>query len=142
MLRHMNYIDRLSLGRTLMKLVVPALAVLLVTGALGADRSELDMDRGSEDGILLQRIQQEPLPERKLAFLEKYVDQYPKATSIAWVYEQLLPIYVEAKQWDKVLGTAQSLLELDAADVDSASAALQAAEAQRDTELTRTEERR
>ena len=120
-----------------MKLVVPALAVLLVTGALGADRHKLDIDPESEDGILLQRIQQEPLPERKLAFLEKYVDQYPKATSIAWVYEQLLPIYVEAKQWDKVLGTAQSLLELDAADVDSASAALQAAEAQKDTELTR-----
>ena len=119
------------------KLVVPALAVLLVTGALGADRHKLDIDPESEDGILLQRIQQEPLPERKLAFLEKYVDQYPKATSLAWVYEQLLPIYVAAKQWDKVLGTAQSLLALDAADLDTASAALQAAEAQKDTELTR-----
>lgn len=120
-----------------MKLVVPALAVLLVAGALGADRHKLDIDPESEDGILLQRIQQEPLPERKLAFLEKYVDQYPKAASLAWVYEQLLPIYVAAKQWDKVLGTAQSLLELDGADLDSAFAALQAAEARKDAELTR-----
>src|SRR5580692_9264547 len=127
---------RLNWG-TLMKLFVPALTVLFVTAALGADRHKLDIDPESEDGILLQRIQQEPLPERKLAFLEKYVAQYPKAASVAWVYEQLLPIYVTAKQWDKVLGTAQSLLELDASDLDSAFAALQAAEAQKDPELVR-----
>ncbi len=120
-----------------MKLVVPALAVLLVAGALGADRHKLDIDPESDDGILLQRIQQEPLPERKLAFLEKFVDQYPKATSVAWADEQLLPIYVAAKQWDKVLATAQNLLALDPADLDSASAALQAAEAQKDPELIR-----
>ena len=120
-----------------MRLFVPALATLLVTTALGAGRHKLDIDPESEDGILLQRIQQEPLPERKLAFLEKYVAQYPKATSVAWVYDQLLPIYVAAKQWDKVLGTAQSLLGLDAADLDSAFAALQAAEAQKDPELIR-----
>jgi hypothetical protein len=128
---------RLDLGKILMRLFVPALATLLVTTALGAGRHKLDIDPESEDGILLQRIQQEPLPERKLAFLEKYVAQYPKATSVAWVYDQLLPIYVAAKQWDKVLGTAQSLLGLDAADLDSAFAALQAAEAQKDPELIR-----
>jgi hypothetical protein len=124
-------------GGHLIKLVAPALAVLLGSLALGADRHKLDIDPESEDGILLQRIQQEPLPERKLAFLEKYVAQYPKATSLAWVYDQLLPIYVAAKQWDKVLATAQSQLALDPADVDSASAALQAAEAQNDLELIR-----
>src|SRR5580692_3651075 len=123
---------RLDLGKILMRLFAPALAALLVTTALGAGRHKLDIDPESEDGILLQRIQQEPLPERKLAFLEKYVAQYPKASSVAWVYEQLLPIYVTAKQWDKVLGTAQSLLALDAA-----CDALQAAEAQKDTELIR-----
>jgi tetratricopeptide (TPR) repeat protein len=127
---------RLNWG-TLMKLFVPALTVLFVTAALGADRHKLDIDPESEDGILLQRIQQEPLPERKLALLEKYVAQYPKASSVAWVYEQLLPIYVTAKQWDKVLGTAQSLLALDATELDAACDALQAAEAQKDTELIR-----
>jgi len=120
-----------------MKLVVPAVAVLLASLALGAERHKLDIDPESEDGILLQRIQQEPLPERKLAFLEKYVVQYPKATSLAWVYEQLIPIYVAAKEWDKVLATSQSLLLLDPADLDSASAALQAAEAQKNTDLIR-----
>jgi hypothetical protein len=128
---------RLFFGNTLTKLFIPALVVLLVSGALGAGRHKLDIDPESEDGILLQRIQQEPLPERKLAFLEKFVDHYPKATSLPWVYEQLLPIYATAKQWDKVLATTQNLLALDPFDVDSAFSGLQAAEAQKDTELIR-----
>src|SRR5580692_591697 len=122
---------------TLTKLFVPALAVLLVTTALGAGRHKLDIDPESEDGILLQRIQQEPLPERKLAFLEKYANQYPKAPSVAWVYEQLLPIYLAEKQWDKLLATAQIQLALDPVDLESAFAALQAAETRKDSDLTR-----
>jgi hypothetical protein len=112
-----------------MKLSVPALALLLAVGALGADRHKLDVDPESQDGILLQRIEQEPTVPRKLALLEKYVAQYPKTTSIAWVYEQMLPIYLDAKQYDKVIATAESLLALDPNDVDSAYDALQAAEA-------------
>ena len=53
-----------------MKIFVPALALLLAQlllagKALGADRHKLDVDPESEDGILLQRIEQEPVPERK-----------------------------------------------------------------------------
>jgi hypothetical protein len=120
-----------------MKFAIPAFAVLLATAALAADRHKLDIDPESEDGILLQRIQQEPLPERKLAFLEKYANQYPKAPSVAWVYEQLLPIYLAEKQWDKLLATAQIQLALDPVDLESAFAALQAAETRKDSDLTR-----
>ncbi len=120
-----------------MKLSVLAFAVLLATVASGADRHKLDIDPESEDGILLQRIEQEPVPDRKLAFLEKYADQYPKATSIAWVYEQLLSIYVTAKRWDNAMATAQSLLALDPDDLTCASSGLQAAEALKNLELTR-----
>lgn len=128
---------RLDLKKTLVKRFVAAIAVLSATVAVGADRHKLDIDPESEDGILLQRIEQEPVPERKLAFLEKFVDQYPKATSLAWVYEQLLPIYRSAKRWDSVLAIAQNMLALDPDDLDSAAAGLQAAEAQKDTELIR-----
>jgi hypothetical protein len=120
-----------------MKLFVLALVMLLATVALGADRHRLEIDPESEDGILLQRIQQEPVPERKLAFLEKFVSEYPNAASVAWAYEQLLPIYIAAKRWDNALATALSLLALDPDDVNCASAALQAAEAEKDPELIR-----
>jgi len=118
-----------------MKPLVLVLAALSVASA--ADRHKLDIDPESDDGILLQRIEQEPVPERKLAFLEKFVAEYPKATSLAWVYDQLLPIYAGAKQWDKVLATANSLQALDPDDLNSASVGLQAAEAQKDSEATR-----
>lgn len=120
-----------------MKRRVAAFALLVAVGALGADRHKLDVDPESDDGILLQRIQQEPTLPRKLALLEKYAAEYQKATSIAWVYEQLLPIYVEAKEDDKVIATADALLALDPDDLDSAHDALRAAESKAATELIR-----
>jgi hypothetical protein len=118
-----------------MRFSVPAFALLIIAGAFGADRHKIDVDAESDDGILLQRIQQEPLAKRKLALLEKYAVQFPRTTSIAWVYEQLLPIYVEAKELDKVMATAESLLAVDPYDVDAADAALHAAESLKDTAL-------
>ncbi len=119
-----------------MKISIPVLAVLLATGALGADRHKPDVDPESLDGILLQRIQQEPTLPRKLALLEKYVAEYPKATSIAWVYEQLLPIYMDASDWTRVIATADGMLAVDPNDVESPHDALKAAQAQNNPELT------
>jgi len=120
-----------------MKLSVPAFALLLAAGACAGDRHKVDVDPESDDGILLQRIQQEPTVPRKLALLEKFASQYPKATSIAWVYEQLLPIYAESNQPDKVLSTAERLLAIDPRDLDSAHYALKVAEAKNDNDLIR-----
>ena len=115
---------------------LPAFALLLAATAF-ADRHKVDVDPESADGILLQRIQQEPLPERKLVLLEKYAAQFPQATSIAWVYEQLLPIYKEAKEYTKVIATANALLAADPKDLDAAHDALRASEASGQTELIR-----
>ncbi len=118
------------------RISIAALALLLLTGgALAADRHKLDVDPETEDGILLQRIEQEPTLPRKQALLEKYVAEYPKTASIAWVYEQLLNIYMDAMQWDRVLATADGLLAADPNDLDSAHGALKAAEAMNDTQL-------
>jgi hypothetical protein len=118
-----------------MKISVPALALLLAVGAQGVDRHKPDVDPESDDGILLQRIQQEPTQPRKLALLEKYAAEYPKATSIAWVYEQLLPIYMEAMQWERVIASADGLLAADPNDLDSAHDALKASEALNNQDL-------
>jgi hypothetical protein len=118
-----------------MKISVPVLALFLASGAVGADRHKLDVDPETQDGILLQRIQQEPTPPRKLALLEKYVAEYPQTASIAWVYEQLLAMYTEANQWDLVIATADGMLAADPSDVDGPYDALKAAEAQNNSEL-------
>jgi len=115
--------------------LAPLLVVSLATNALGADRHKLDADPETEDGLLLQRIQQEPTQPRKLVLLEKYVVEYPEAASVVWVYEHLLPIYMEASEWDKVIATADGLLTRDPNDLDSAHDALKAAEAMNNFDL-------
>ena len=114
-----------------------AFAVMFIAGAFAADRHRLDIDPESQDGILLQRIRQEPTKPRRTALLERFVVQFPKASSLAWVYEQLLPVYAESQQPDKVLATAEALLSLDPDDLDSAHSALQVAESRKDPELIR-----
>ncbi len=110
---------------------------LLVAGASAADRHKLDVDAETQDGILLQRIQQEPTRPRKLALLEKYAAEFAKTTSIGWVYEQLLAIYKDQKDNDKEIATAELMLALDPGDLDAAYDALQAAQAKGDGELVR-----
>jgi tetratricopeptide (TPR) repeat protein len=85
----------------------------------------------------LQRIQQEPTLARKQALLEKYAAQYPQASSIAWVYEQLLSIYKDAKDEERVIAIANALLSADPNDLDAAHDALRASQATGATVLTR-----
>jgi hypothetical protein len=120
-----------------MRRLVPVLGLLLAAGASALDRHKLDIDAESADGILLQRIQQEPAPARRQTLLEKYVVEFPKEPGVVWVYEQLLPIYMEAKQYDRVLSAADGLLAMDSNDLDSAHYALKAAEIQKDPYLIR-----
>ena len=115
---------------------LPVLALLAARPAM-ADRHKPDVDPESEDGILLQRIQQEPTLPRKQALLEKYAAQYPQTTSIAWVYEQLLPIYQDAKDNEKVIAIANALLAVDPTDLDAAHDALRASQATGATDLIR-----
>src|SRR3984893_18990494 len=105
---------RLNWGGKGLRVSVPVLARCLLSAVgLRADRHKPNIDPEGQDGILVQRIQQEPTPPRKLALLEKFVAEYPKSNSAAWVYEQLLPIYKDANEQDKVLATADALLAVD-----------------------------
>lgn len=108
---------------------LPPIAALLLTTPLAADRHKADVDPETDDGILLQRIQQERTPEGKQELLEKYSAEYPHTTSIAWVYEQLIAIYKNAKDQQKVLAIANALLSVDPNDLDAANDALRASEA-------------
>ncbi len=115
-------------------LLLAALVFAVFLPAPAADRHKLDADPETQEGLLLERIQQEPTTPRKLALLEKYLADYPQGTSLAWVYEQLLPIYMDAMQWDRVLASAAGLLAADPNDLESAHDALKAAEALNDAE--------
>jgi hypothetical protein len=127
-----------QVANALIRHPVSVLALLLaVAAASAADRHKLDVDAETQDGILLQRIQQEPTKPRKLALLERYAVEFPKTTSIAWVYEQLLHIYKGDKENDKVIATAEAMLAVDPADLDAADDALMASQAKGDSEGVR-----
>ena len=111
------------------------LILLIVPCAWGADRRKPQIDPESQEGILLQRILQEPTPLRKLILLEQFVGQFPKAPAIAWIDGQLLPIYLDNQQFDKALTAAEGLLASDADDLDAAYGALRAIEGKKDAEL-------
>ena len=115
-----------------MRICVPVLALLFLAAAEVRAGHKPNIDPESPDGILVQRIQQEPTPPRKLALLEKFVAEYPKSNSAAWVYEQLLPIYKDAHEQDKVLATADALLAVDPNDLDSAHDELKGVETKTD----------
>src|ERR1700681_3793883 len=127
---------RLNCGARELRVFVPGLALLFLAAAGLRAGHKPNIDPESPDGILVQRNQQEPTPPRKLALLEKFVGEYPKSNSAAWVYEQLLPIYKEAHEQDKVLATAEALLSVDPNDLDAAHDALKAVETKSDLDLT------
>jgi tetratricopeptide (TPR) repeat protein len=118
-----------------MRILCSTLFLLIASGAFGADRRKPQIDPESQDGILLQRILQETTAAHKLALLEKFTEQFPNAAAIAWVYGQLLPIYLDEQQFDKSLTAAEKLLAIDPDDLDVAYGALRAAEAKKDADL-------
>jgi len=118
-----------------MRFLLATPILLIAAGAWGADRRKPQIDPESQDGILLQRILQERTPEVKLALLEQFAAQFPKAPAIVWVNGQLLPIYLDSQQFDKALAAADGLLAADPDDLDAAYGALRAIEGKRDADL-------
>jgi hypothetical protein len=122
-------------GGPAMIIRLSVIALGVAAALSGGDRRKVNIDPESEDGILLQRIQQEPTAPRKLALLEKFGGQFPKADAIAWVYEQLVPLYRDAQAYDKLFATVDKLLAVDPNDADAANDALRAAQAKADADL-------
>ena len=112
------------------------LGVLLAAATVAfADRTKVDINAETPEGQLLQQIGQESDAAKKRALLEDFVGKYPNHAGILWVYGQLQPLYLEAKQYDKVFPVAEKLLAADAADAEMAHAALKAAEGKQDPDM-------
>lgn len=109
---------------------------LVVVSVLAfGERHKVTIDPETKEGYVLQQIQQERDPVQKIKFMNDFVVEFPKSESLAWVYEQLLPVYLNAKDYDKVIAIGSKMLELDPDDLDSAHSILQSAEALKDPNL-------
>ncbi len=113
------------------------LVALLLSGVVFAQRHKLNVNTETPEGQALQQIGQESDDAKKLAGLEKFVQDYPKSENLAWAYSQMEPLYAKANQPDKAIETGDKLIALDPGDLEAALNALKAAEAKKDPDLVK-----
>jgi tetratricopeptide (TPR) repeat protein len=114
-----------------MNLQFPVLILIasLAASPAFAGRYKLNIDPETREGFVLQQIRQERNPAKKIEMMIQFANEYPKDENLPWVLDQLLPVYTESKNWDKLLAAGEKLLAVSPADHDAAYALLQAAEA-------------
>lgn len=116
-----------------MKSLVLALALVLSAASASAQRHKLgSINAETPEGQMLQQIGQESDEAKKLALLEEFVSKFPKHEGVGWVYSQMQPLYVKAKQYDKAIDIGDKLIAMDPDDVEFAYQTLQAAVAKKD----------
>jgi hypothetical protein len=96
---------------------------------LSAGRYKLNVDPETKEGFVLQQIKQERNAAKKVELMVQFVDEFPKDENVGWVLEQLIPVHIESKSWDKVLAAGDRLLKIDPTDHETAFSCLRAAEA-------------
>jgi tetratricopeptide (TPR) repeat protein len=110
-----------------------SLCVLLLTALLAAaQRAKPVFDPETKEGLLIQHIQQERDRAEKLRYLEQFAVQFPTHPAIAWVYDQLQPVYLEVKEYDQAMRLGGLLLAIEPGNIEAAKIALRAAEGKRD----------
>jgi hypothetical protein len=114
-----------------MKNVIVAAALLagLCSSSWG---QKLLIDTSTAEGKTLAEIAQQQDAARKQTMLEDFMKTYPQSTQAAWVYGQLQTIYLQDKQYDKVLEAGEKALAGGADNVDLAYNNLKAAEGKND----------
>jgi len=119
----------------MIKVIRRAVFFLWIGTAAFSQKLLIEVD--TQEGHLLQQIDNETTAAKKLAMLEQFSKLFPNHEAINWVLGQMQLAYVSNAQYDKVLETGTKLLGLDPEDVSAAHNCLKAAESKKDVELIR-----
>src|SRR3954451_16227727 len=119
----------------MIKVIRRAVFFLWIGTAAFSQKLLIEVD--TQEGQLLQQIDNETTDAKKLAMLEQFSKLFPNHEAINWVLGQMQLAYVSNAQYDKVLETGTKLLGLDPEDVSAAHNCLKAAESKKDVELIR-----
>lgn len=115
--------------------LVPFLS--LATASLSGQRQGVTINDRTPEGRLLQQVSEEPDDAKKVALMEQFLAQYPEHEGAAWVYSQMVTSCAKLGQFDAALGAAEKALALDPANLETAFAAVKAAEAKKDPDAVR-----
>jgi len=115
-----------------------ALVLFLAFAApCGAQRQAIIIDATKPEGRMLQQITEESDDAKKVALMEQFVAQYPTHPGAIWISAQMVGASTKAGQFDKALAAAEKVLAQDPSDLETAFAAVKAAEAKKDPDTVR-----
>jgi tetratricopeptide (TPR) repeat protein len=109
----------------------------LATAALGGQRQGVTINTATPEGRLLQQVSDESDDAKKVALMDQFLTQYPKHEEAVWVYSQMVTSCAKLGQFDKAMAAAEKVLAQDPADMETAFAAVKAAEAKKDPDAVR-----
>jgi len=106
-----------------------ARVTLLLLLSIAAFGQKLLIETDTQEGQLLQQIDNETNEVKRVASLEQFAKLFPNHEAMTWVLGQLQAQYLSNKQWDKVFEAGTRMLGLDPYEVAAAHNCLKAAEA-------------
>lgn len=110
------------------------LCVTLAVAPALAQRHKFDLNTSTPEGKLLQEAGQAADDAGKIKLYNEFLEKNPKHAAAAWVYDQVVPLYLKAGDFDKTIAGAESSLAIDPANPVIAYQALQASEQKKDFE--------
>ena len=110
-------------------------AVLFVLVCTVSFAQGLVIEVNTEEGHLLQKVDSETNPAKKLALLEEFANTFPNHEAITWVLDHIQSSYVDAGKFDKAMEVGTRILGLDPDDVAAAHNCLKSAQSRNDAEL-------
>lgn len=98
---------------------VVLITLLVSTTPLSAQRYNISYTPNSEEGLLLQLIEQLDGPA-KVTQMDAFLARYPKHPSVSWIYAFQQDYYTKSNEIDKALEAGAKLCQLNPDDLEAA----------------------
>lgn len=117
--------------RILLVVLLSALSSATVFG------QKLLIEIDTQEGQMLQQIDNEKDASKKFSLLEQFAAQFPNHEAATWVLSHIQQHHLENKNYDKVFETGTKILGIDPLELSAAHNCLRAAEAKKELPLIR-----
>lgn len=108
------------------------LAAVLLAAPAPAQRARFQIDAQTPEGLLLQIAGSESDEAKKIELYQDFLQKYPNHPGKVYALNQVAPLWLKAKAYDKVIAGAREVLAAEPDSAPVAYHALQACEAQND----------
>lgn len=117
--------------------LIPFVFLSFMAASYSAQGQGIMINPATPEGRLLQQVKDESDDAKKLALMEQFLAQYPKHEGTRWVYSQLVAAHARLGEFDKAFAVADKELAQSPFDMETAYAAVKAAEAKKDADAVR-----